>query len=122
MAATLQGARTPDLDDPFERWVASEHGGWTDGGICSGCRREAPRLTRGIPWAPPLPAPERSGDRTCEWCLRSHFGSDEGEAHAVRALIGGAVRAGLDAEIPAQLFRGVVDETIIRDAEKGGTD
>lgn len=116
-AAELQEARTPGLDQPFERWVASEYGGWTEGGICQGCRREAPRLTRGIPWKGATDDARRGGG-DCEWCLRYHFGGDEAEAQTVRALIGGAVEAALEVEIPDELIRKAVDETIVRVAER----
>lgn len=53
-----------------------------------------------------------SDDGYCEQCLRYHFGGDEAEVGAVRALLGGAVKSALTAGISAGLVRRVVDAAI----------
>jgi hypothetical protein len=61
---------------------------------CTGCLRPAERLT---------------GDGYCDLCLRQMHGYDLGEQQAVVALLGGAVQAAMNASVPVELIRQVVD-------------
>lgn len=98
----------------FEAYVEAEHGGWRDeAGKCRGCMREAPRLTKGI-----RRGEHTIGDGECEWCLRYHWGYDQGEARAVAAILGGAVRGALKDEMPATQLTQAVTEAIESEHER----
>lgn len=83
----------------FERWLDLREPGPREENRerCMGCLR---------------PGEPVSSDGYCEACLRHHFGGDEAELNAVRALLGGAVRSALAAGISVDLLRRVVDATI----------
>lgn len=91
----------------FEAYVEAEYGGWTDGGRCSACMREAPRLTVGK-----VDDGFMIGKGDCDECLRYRFGYDEAEARVTRELLYGAVRAAIRAEVAPRLVREAVDRAV----------
>lgn len=101
----------------FEAYVEAECGGWTDGGKCGGCMREAPRLTAGkVSHGIGL----RDGD--CENCLRYQYGYDQAEWGVIRTMLGGAVRAAIRAEVAPSLIREAVDSAIDDENERNTED
>jgi hypothetical protein len=56
-----------------------------------------------------------TSDGYCEPCVRYMYGYDQAEEKAVQTLIGGAVRAALAMEIPAELIVLAVHEAIETD-------
>ena len=87
----LHGERADELSSPAR---------------CEGCRCEGQRCWR-------LGGPNRMV--MCEACLRGFHGDERGEIRMLRLLLGGAVKAALGAEIPAERIRAVVDEAIDED-------
>lgn len=83
----------------FERWLEIREPGPREErrDRCFGCLR---------------PGEPMSSDGYCEACLRYHFGGDEAELNAVRALLGGAVKSTLAAGVSIKLVRRVVDAAI----------
>lgn len=89
--------------------------------------RPFPTFERYLDIRDPGPPPDRTPDRCtgclrpgtpmstdgyCETCLRYQFGYDEAQFGAVKALLGGAVKAAFHAGIDPDLIRRVVDTTI----------
>ena len=70
----------------FDEYVVHEFGGWGGAGTCSGCDRQAPRLTIGVPKEAPTDA-----RNTCEWCVQYLFGSEQSGVSVTRALVYGAI-------------------------------
>jgi hypothetical protein len=48
------------------------------------------------------------GNLLCEPCLRYQYGYEEGQERATLAILGGAVMAALDANVPAELLERAV--------------
>jgi len=71
----------------FEVYVAEHYGGWTEGGVCGGCKREAPRLTAGRQVEYSTGEQFRIGAGDCEWCLRYSYGYDEAEARIIGEIV-----------------------------------
>lgn len=96
----------------FDVYVATNNGGWGEGGTCHACALNAPRLTEGISKAGHL-----RGDGECEACVRYKWGYDQAEHAATFAMLGGAVKGALDATISPALIRAAVDHALDRHLE-----
>ena len=66
-----------------------------------------------------MASPFPTGEPTliCEPCIHHFHGHDVAQEITATALLGGAIRAALAAEVPLELIRAVIDEAIDEDVE-----
>jgi len=81
-----------------------------DGSTCPGCLEH--------PTAYKIGLHNTTETLICECCLRHFHGHDVAEETAVRALLGGAVRAALQIEVDVALIRATVDAVIDDEIER----
>ena len=78
-----------------------------DGSTCPGCLEHPTEYKLDV-----------NETRICEACLRHFHGHDIAEEIAVRALLGGAVKAALEIEVDAAVIRATVDAVIDEEIER----
>jgi len=78
----------------FGEFLEEQHGGWAeDGGRCSSCMRESPRLTAGIQGEYYV-----IGNRICEFCVNYAHGAEQGRqdsAEFLRTVLSAALNGGV---------------------------
>ena len=102
-ATYQEEARMGDQFPSFEVYLAANYGTWTDGGKCSACLQDAPRLTTGV---------HGVCEDYCEACVRYAWGYDQAEHHIVNGALGGAVKSLLEQEVDPGIIRTAVDAAI----------